>query len=154
MKTQNLLTTVRLMTYTMILGLFVFSASVYATEDDSYVTGGGEETATTEQIERIELENWMLEEEHFTVESNVQTNTTESHPLESWMIEGDFELKSNSINEQLPLEDWMLERSNFKITENNSLESWMMNRRCFITKEERNFESIKDWMINRDFFRI
>lgn len=154
MKTQNFLTTVRLMTYTMILALFTFSASVYATEDDKYLPGGGEESESTKQVERIELEKWMLEEEHFTIESKLQNNISESHPLENWMIEGNFELKSNTTQERIKLEDWMLERSNFKVKESNDLESWMMNRKCFITEEERKFETIKKWMISPEFFRI
>lgn len=154
MNTQNFLTTVRLMTYTMILSLFAFSAGVYASGDGMHISGGGDESESTKQVEGIELEQWMLEQENFTIESKGPNNISESHPLENWMIEGNFELKENSGQEKIQLEDWMLERSNFTLTDNNQFESWMMNRRCFITKEKRIFGTIKNWMTDHDFFRI
>jgi hypothetical protein len=116
--------------------------------------GGGEDSESSENVERVELEEWMLEEKHFKIESKVRNSISESHPLENWMIKGNFQINENSVQEQIGLEDWMLDRSNFKISKGNTLEPWMMNRRCFITDEEKEFESIKNWMVNREFFKI
>ncbi len=157
MRTQNILNTIRLLTYTLIISLFAYSATANNNTDSALFAGGGEgENETSNRTERIELEQWMLEKENFSVsETQNETKATEGHPLESWMINGDFEIENNpENNDQHPLESWMLDRSNFQIKDNNELEDWMMKRKCFKTEEIRDFGSIKDWMLNRSSFTI
>ena len=157
MRTHNLLNTIRLLTYTIIISLFAYSATANTKTDSALFSGEGEgEGEKSSQEERIELEQWMLERENFSVsETNKTSKTTEKHPLESWMINGDFEIKNDlEKNERNPLESWMLKQSNFQIEDNNELEDWMMRRKCFKTKEIRDFGSIKVWMLSKSSFTI
>ena len=155
MRTQNLLNTIRLLTYTILISLFAYSATANNKTDSALFSGEGEGEKSTQE-ERIELEQWMLETENFSVsETNKKNKTTEEHPLESWMINGDFEIKNDSEkNEGNPLESWMLNQSNFQIEDNNELEDWMMKRKCFKTEEVRDFGKIKNWMLNKNSFTI
>jgi len=155
MKTQNILNTIRLLTYTIFISMFAYSATANIKTDSALFSGEGEGEKSTQE-ERIELEQWMLERENFSItETNKEAQTTEKHPLESWMINGDFEIKDNSENnERNPLESWMLDKSNFQIKDNNELEDWMMKRKCFKTEEVRDFGKIKNWMLNKNSFTI
>jgi len=134
MRTQNLLNTIRLLTYTILISLVAYSATANTKTDSALFSGEGEgkgEEATQE--ERIELEQWMLKRDNFSVsETNKESKTNEGHPLKSWM----------------------LDESNFQIKDNNELEDWMMKRKCFKTEEIRDFGLIKDWMLSKNSFII
>jgi len=155
MRSQNFLNSIRLMTYTLVMSLFVINAFAGYGDDDKVVSGGEKRRMAEISQEQINIEQWMLNDDFFSL-SNTEDQNIDQLALEDWMINGDFELKNSSARseEQMSLESWMIQRSNFKLINDIKLESWMLDQDNFKTKEEKHFEIIEPWMINEDFFTI
>ena len=153
MRTQNFLNSIRLMTYTLVMSLFVINAFAGFGDDDKVVSGGDERIMVESSQEQINIEQWMLNDDFFSL-SQTQEQNLDQLALENWMINGDFDLKKSArlSEDQLNLENWMIQRSNFELNNNIGLESWMLDQANFKTNEERRFETIEPWMTNKHFF--
>jgi hypothetical protein len=94
----------------------------------------------------LELEDWMIHENSFSVISTYTIEETEENlELEDWMIhKNNFPVHVNSLLETeeestLELEDWMLNENSFSVIPI-----------CTIEEAEESLE-LEDWMVN-DFF--
>jgi hypothetical protein len=141
MKTENILKGIRLMTFIIAIGSFSMSANGLTKGGNP---GGGESGNAGQSAKESErIENWMLEEENFTVKGN------ETYSYD-WVY----------ISEREPevgLEEWMMDYENFMTKEEQKdyqIEDWMLEERNFKVNKENESESLKKWMIDSDFWKI
>ena len=158
MKAQHqLLKTIRLMTFMMILGLFTATAWAGPTHDKTHGSEtGGAEAATVEiaENEAIRLEPWMVNESFWTIEGS---RMRDGIPLEDWMIETPFRVEGNTTEEHMELESWMMNSACFRTEEQVEMETlkpWMLKEENFQTLEQKEMNAIQDWMVDSNFWTI
>ena len=145
MKTQNILKGIRLMTFFMVFGLLTFSTYAFNEGEELRKGGDGASERIMEEADKseVELEDWMMDVNNFTVKGKEKINL-------DWVYTGNSE-------EIMSLEDWMMDAERFIVKEEqemNVIQDWMLDKNKFKVREEDELERIEDWMLDSDFWRI
>lgn len=99
----------------------------------------------TETEEALQLEKWMMDENHFSTFSAITEESESPLELETWMTNESFFNPSSAYlqtatEETLELESWMLEESTFS------------NTTFKLTQETETALELEDWMLNENLF--
>jgi hypothetical protein len=144
-----------------------FAANNYSRNFTSAETFAAYLEAETE--EPLNVEDWMVDEDCFTMSAELETETETPLEIEDWMTsESTFGINSAYIETEtekpLQLEDWMVNETNFTTVlqiETESpmeVEDWMTDETKFgaftvllatTVEEELNLEA---WMLNENLF--
>jgi len=144
MKTQ-ILKTIRLMTFTLVLSVLTMHVWGYEKENNISGQGEGNKSEQTEKnAQKPQLEPWMVDGAFWKIKNN-KNNTNR--------------ISSVFTEKREQLENWMLTEKNFKVidpylSEESLLERWMLNSNNFKTVEQIETDKIQKWMIEAENWNI
>ncbi len=112
-----------------------------------------------ETEESLEMEDWMINENHFAIFFTIEEETEEALELEDWMINEDNFTASFSLleetDEPFELEDWMLNTSTFEVKGVETVKNKVISSNTYVFQEATESElKMEKWMFSEKYWKI